>query len=52
MNSVRVITTSEFEKWLLNLQPKVRAIVTARLDLLLVGHFGDHKRFDGLIELR
>jgi putative addiction module killer protein len=27
-------------------------LVAARVDLLSVGHFGDHKRFEGLIELR
>ena len=32
--------------------PKTRAIVIARLDMISIGHFGDHKRFDGLIELR
>ena len=52
MKKLQVLKTQEFEKWLSKLQPKLRAIVTARLDLLSVGHFGDHKRFDGLIELR
>jgi putative addiction module killer protein len=33
-------------------QPKVKTLVMARLDLLSIGHFGDHKRFEGLIELR
>jgi len=51
LNKLRVLRTSEFDKWLSKLQPKRKAIVTARLDLLPIGHFGDHKRFDGLIEL-
>jgi putative addiction module killer protein len=48
----RILKTSEFELWLSKQQPKIRTMVVARLDLLSVGHFGDHKRFDGLIELR
>jgi putative addiction module killer protein len=52
MIKLRVLRTSEFDKWLAKQQPKLRAIVTARLDLLSMGHFGDHKRFEGLIELR
>lgn len=52
MKKLRVLKTTEFEKWFSKLQPKLKAIVTARLDLISVGHFGDHKRFDGLIELR
>ena len=27
-------------------------MVTARLDLLSLGHLGNHKRFEGLIELK
>lgn len=52
VKKLQVLKTSEFEKWFSKLQPKLRAIVTARLDLLSLGHFGDHKRFEGLIELR
>jgi putative addiction module killer protein len=48
----RILKTNEFELWLSKQQPKIRTLVVARLDLLSVGHFGDHKRFDGLIELR
>ena len=47
-----IITTSEFDDWLLDLQTKTRTIVKARLDMISLGHFGDHKRFEGLIELR
>lgn len=47
-----VLKTDEFINWLENQPPKTRAIVTARLDLVSIGHFGNHKRFDGLIELR
>ena len=52
MKKLRVLKTTEFEKLFSKLQPKLKALVTARLDLISVGHFGDHKRFDGLIELR
>jgi putative addiction module killer protein len=47
-----LIKTSEFEHWQSKQQPKIQTLITARLDLLSVGHFGDHKRFEGLIELR
>ncbi len=46
-----VLKTTEFEDWLSDQQPKLRSIILARLDLVSVGHFGDHKRFEGLIEL-
>jgi putative addiction module killer protein len=48
----RILKTSEFELWMSKQQPKVKTLVMARLDLLSIGHFGDHKRFEGLIELR
>ena len=48
----KVLKTSEFEKWLSGLQRKHRAIVTSRLDMLSLRHLGNHKRFQGLIELR
>lgn len=47
-----VLKTEEFEEWLADQQLKTRTQILARLDLLSLGHFGDHKRFDGLIELR
>lgn len=47
-----VLKTSEFENWLDSLQDKHRAIIKARLDFVSGGHWGDHKRFEGLIELR
>jgi putative addiction module killer protein len=47
-----ILTTDEFDAWLTEQQPKTRVIVKARLDHVALGHFGDHKRFDGLIELR
>jgi len=48
----RILKTDEFELWLSKQQPKIMTLVMARLDLLSIGHFGDHKRFEGLIELR
>jgi putative addiction module killer protein len=47
-----VLKTNEFEEWLDEQQPKIRAQVLARIDLLSLGHFGNHKRFEGLVELR
>jgi putative addiction module killer protein len=47
-----VFKTDEFEEWLDGLQPKQRTIVVARLDMISIGHFGDHKRFEGLLEFR
>jgi putative addiction module killer protein len=47
-----ILTTNEFDAWLLEQQPRIRVIVKARLDHVAIGHFGDHKRFDGLIEFR
>ena len=52
MKRYDVLKTSEFESWFRSLPPKTRTIITARLDLIAVGHFGNHKRFEGLIELR
>ena len=52
MMTFQVLTTTEFDEWLEDQQPKTRAIVKARLDLVSQGHFGNHKRFEGLIELR
>jgi len=47
-----VLKTIEFEEWLATQPPKTKVIIKARLDLIAIGHFGDHKRFEGLIELR
>lgn len=47
-----LLTTMEFDEWLQSLAPKPRVMVKARLDLMALGHFGDFKRFDGLMELR
>ena len=48
----QVLTTEEFDEWLAEQQPKTRAIIKSRLDLISQGHFGNHKRFEGLIELK
>ena len=52
IKTLKLLKTSEFENWLNNQQPKTRTIVLARLDLISLGHFGNHKRFEGLIELK
>jgi putative addiction module killer protein len=51
-NKLDVLKTNEFNDWLSRQQPKTRTIILARLDLISLGHFGLHKRFDGLIELK
>ncbi len=52
MRNYKVVTTGEFDDWVNSLQDKMRVIIKARLDMISIGHFGDHKRFEGLIELR
>lgn len=47
-----IVKTVEFQHWLDQLPLKTKTIVLARLNMVAVGHFGDHKRFEGLIELR
>jgi putative addiction module killer protein len=47
-----ILKTSEFEYWLNKLPPKTRTIILTRLDMVSIGHLGDHKRFEGLLELR
>lgn len=49
---IRILKTFEFLHWLKKQPPKTLAIITSRLDMLAIGHLGDHKKFDGLIELR
>ncbi len=42
-----------FTEWLDSLRDRVlRERVEARVDRIELGNFGDHKRFDGIIELR
>ena len=48
----QVLKTPEFISWHNKQPPKKKAIITARLDLLSIGHLGNHKRFEGLLELR
>jgi putative addiction module killer protein len=47
-----VLITEIFDEWISQLSPKLKTLVIARLDRLSGGHFGDYKRFEGLIELR
>lgn len=41
-----------FEAWLLTLSLKLQARMKTRIESIASGHFGDFKRFEGLIELR
>lgn len=52
MANYEVLKTSEIEDWLELLPPKTKTIVLARFDMISIGHFGDHKRFEGLLEFR
>jgi len=47
-----VLRTSGFNLWLEALPPKTRTQILGRLDLIAAGHFGDCKRFEGLLEFR
>ncbi len=49
---LRVLTTKEFDRWLEKQSKKLKAMIISRLDLLTLKHFGNHKRFDGLIEFK
>ncbi|MFN7728137.1 MAG: type II toxin-antitoxin system RelE/ParE family toxin [Bdellovibrio sp.] len=49
---LQVLKTAEFDNWLSVQPPKSRTIILARLDMIALGHFGNHKRFEGLIELK
>jgi putative addiction module killer protein len=51
-NEFLILKTQEFDDWLESLPPKAKVIVLARLDMISIGHLGDYKRFEGLIELR
>lgn len=45
--------TAEFDEWLEHLRDtRAQARILVRLDRMEEGNFGDHKRFDGLLELR
>ena len=50
---VQILQTETFSKWLRKLKNKqAKAVITERLERLEDGNFGDHKRFDGIGELR
>lgn len=50
--AVQVLKTEQFQAWLAEQVPNVRVLVISRLDLISVGHWGNCKAFDGLIEFR
>jgi putative addiction module killer protein len=47
-----VYKTDEFNHWLNQQQVRIKVIIISRMDMMCLGHFGDHKRFDGLVEFR
>ena len=52
LRDFQVFKTPEFIAWHTKQPPKTKAIITARLDLLSIGHLGNYKKFEGLLELR
>ncbi len=52
MTKYSILKTDEFNDWLNTQSPKLRTIILSRIDLISLGHFGNHKRFEGLIELK
>lgn len=48
----QILKTSYFNSWTEDLAQKIRVRILARLDLISIGHFGDYKRFEELIEFR
>ena len=46
MTKHSILKTIEFEHWLGELPEKTKAIILARLDMVSIGHLGDHKRFE------
>ena len=47
-----LVLTEEFKNWLETAPIGIRRRIKARLDHVIIGHFGLHKRFDELIELK
>ena len=47
-----IFKTAEFDAWLGSQQLRTQTLIESRLDLISIGHFGDHKRFSELIEFR
>ena len=47
-----IIRNTEFNEWLNGISKSKQLIIEDRIERLSWGHFGDHKRFEGLIELR
>ncbi len=50
--AVQVLKTEQFNVWLSQQPAKSRVILISRLDLISIGHWGDFKAFEGLIEFR
>ena len=49
---VRVLRTDEFNRWHSDHSSKYQGQIGARLDLITLGHLGNHRRFEGLVELK
>ncbi len=52
-NAVQYRKAEEFLEWYESQEKRIQFLVDGRIQrIVLDGHFGDHKRFEGLIELR
>ena len=41
----KLYKTDEFIKWINRLSQKAQRLVHSRLEMISIGHFGDHKKF-------
>ena len=48
----KLYKTDGFIKWTKKLSKKAQRLVHSRLDMISIGHLGDHKQFEGIIEFR
>ena len=49
---MKIHQTIEFSEWLTKQNQKIKRLITFRLEFISDGHWGNFKRFDGLIEFR
>ncbi len=51
-NAFEVILSYDFKRWVEKQSNRTKNLIQIRINHLSEGHFGNHKRFEGLIELR
>lgn len=49
---LKAILSIDFTEWYESQSLYLQKIVAARIERIKIGHFGDHKRFEGVIEFR